>query len=280
MRNLIRFLSRFSFFFLFLLFELVCFYLLFQNNHYQQAAFLHSANSFTAGIYNRYSDFTDYLDLKEVNQELAAENQRLRERQLLSYQKVFGPNFLIRDTLYQKKYLYTKGKVVNNSINKQNNFLTLNIGERNGIERGMGVLGPQGVVGIVTQSSEHYSTVLSLLHRRARIGSKLKDSEYYGSLQWDGEDYRQGVLKDIPNHVVIGIGDTIVSSGYSSIFPAEIPVATIAKFNEVPGENFYNIKVDFTTNFKNLAYVYVVKNLHRAEFEALEEAKEGLNNDQ
>jgi rod shape-determining protein MreC len=280
MRNLIRFLSRFSFFFLFLLFELVCFYLLFQNNHFQQAAYLHSANSFTAGVYKRYSNFTDYLDLKEVNRELAAENQRLRERQLLSYQKVFGPNFLIRDTLYQKKYLYTKGKVVNNSINKQNNFLTLNIGERNGIERGMGVLGPQGVVGIVTQSSEHYSTVLSLLHRRSRVGSKLKDSEYFGSLQWDGIDYRQGVLKDIPNHVVIGIGDTIVTSGYSSIFPAEIPVATIAEFEEVPGENFYDIKVDFTTNFKNLSYVYVVKNLHRAEFEALEEAKEGLNNDQ
>jgi len=237
---------------------------------------LHSANSLTAGIYENYSDFTDYLDLKEVNRELAEENQRLRERQLISYQKVFGPNFLIRDTLYQKKYLYTKGRVVNNSVNKQNNFLTLNIGKRNGIERGMGVLGPSGVVGVVTQSSEHYSTVLSLLHREAKVGSKLKDSEYFGSLQWDGQDYRQGVLKDIPNHVVIGIGDTIVSSGYSSIFPAEIALATIAEFNEVPGENFYKIKVDFTTNFKNLSYVYVIKNLHRAEFEALEEAKEGL----
>jgi rod shape-determining protein MreC len=144
----------------------------------------------------------------------------------------------------------------------------------------MGVLGPQGVVGLVTQCSEHYSTVLSLLHRRARLGSKLKDSQYFGSLQWDGKDYRQGVLKDIPNHVVISIGDTIVTSGYSSIYPAEIPVATIAEFNEVPGENFYDIKVDFTTNFKNLSYVYVVKNLHRSEFDALEEAKEDLENDQ
>ena len=280
MRNLIRFLSRFSFFFLFLLFELVCFYLLFQNNHHQQSAFLHSANSVTAGIYDSYSDFTDYLNLKEVNRELAAENQRLRERQLISFQKVFGPNFLIRDTLYQKKYLYTEGRVVNNSVNKQNNFLTLNIGKRNGLERGMGVLGPNGVVGVVTQCSEHYSTVLSLLHRQSKVGSKIQGSEYFGSLQWDGQDSRHGVLKDIPNHVVISIGDTIVSSGYSSIFPAEIPVATISEFNEVPGENFYDIKVEYTTNFKNLSYVYVVKNLHRAEFDALDEAKEGLSNDQ
>jgi len=279
MRNLIRFLRRFSFFFLFLLLELICFYLLFRNNHFQQAAFLHSANSFTAGIYSRYSNLTDYLDLKKVNQALAEENQRLRERQLMSYQKVFGPNFLIRDTLYQKKYLYAKGKVVNNSINQQNNFLTIGIGKRNGIERGMGVLAPQGVVGVVTQVSDHYATVLSLLHRQAKVGSKLKDSEYFGSLQWDGEHYTQGVLKDIPNHVVISIGDTVVTSGFSSIFPAELPVATISAFNEVAGENFYDIKVDFTTNFKNLTYVYVVKHLHKAEFDELEEAKEGLKDD-
>lgn len=270
MRNLIRFLSRYSFFFLFLLFELVCFYLLFRYNHFQQSSFLNSANNLSGSIYESYSEFTDYLNLKQVNRELAEENQRLRKRQIRSFQKLFGPNYLVNDTLYRQKYLYTKARVINNTVNKQNNYLTLAVGSKNGIEKGMGVMGPSGVVGVVTQVSQHYATVLSLLHREAKIGSKLKGSEYFGSLQWDGEDYRKGVLYDIPNHVALSVGDTIVSSGFSAIFPAEIPLATISKFEKSAGENFYSIAVDFTTDFKNLSYVYIVKNIDRKEIEELE----------
>lgn len=255
---------------LFLLFELVCFYLLFRYNHFQQSSFLNSTNALSSSIYNSYSQFTDYLNLKEVNKALAEENERLRARQINSYQKVFGPNYLIHDTLYQQSYLYTKARVINNSVNKQNNFLSLNIGKLNGVEKGMGVLGPAGVVGIVTSSSAHYSTVLSLLHRDAKIGSKLKGSEYFGSLQWDGKDPQEGVLTDIPNHVALSIGDTIVSSGYSAIFPPDIPLAIISEFEKPQGENFYEIKVKFTTDFRNLGYVYVVKNIYKEEIEALE----------
>lgn len=274
MRNLIRFLSNYSFFFIFLLFELVCFYLLLRYNHFQQSSFLNSANALTANIYSSYSELTDYLNLKEVNRELAEENQLLRERQIMAYQKLFGPNYMLHDTLYQQKYLYTKAKVINNSVNKQNNYLTLNIGKLNGIEKGMGVLGPTGVVGIITQSSNHYSTVLSLLHREARIGSKLKGSNYFGSLQWDGGSAESGILTDIPNHVAISIGDTVVSSGFSSIFPADIPLAVITAFEKPEGENFYDIQVDFTTNFRNLGYVYVVKNIHKFEIDALKGQEE------
>jgi len=206
-----------------------------------------------------------------VNKALADENQLLRERQLLSHQKLFGANYLVHDTIYQQKYLYTTARVINNSVNKQNNYLTLNIGSSNGIEKGMGVLGPTGVVGVVVQSSQHYSTVLSVLHREARVGSKLKGSEYFGSLQWDGDSPESGILSDIPNHVALSIGDTIVSSGYSSIFPADIPLAVIKEFEKPAGENFYEIKVDFTTDFRNLGYVYVVKNIHKEEIEELDE---------
>ena len=272
MRNLIRFFSRYSFFFLFLLFELVCFYLLFRYNHFQQSSFLNSTNAISASIYDSYSKLTDYLNLTEVNRELAAENERLRERQLLSYQKLFGPNYLVHDTIYQQKYMYTKARVINNSTNKQNNYLTLNIGRSNGVENGMGVLGPNGVVGVILQSSAHYSTVLSVLHRDARVGSKLKDSEYFGSLQWYGSSPEKGILTDIPNHVAISIGDTVVSSGYSAIFPADIPMAVIDEFEKPAGENFYTIKVSFTTDFRNLGYVYVVKNIHREEIIDLEKA--------
>lgn len=270
MRNLIRFFSRYSFFFLFLLFELVCFYLLFRYNHFQQSSFLNSTNALSASTYASYSKLTDYLNLIEVNQALAKENELLRERQLLSYQKLFGPNYLVHDTLYQQTYMYTKARVINNSVNKQNNYLTLSIGTLNGIEKGMGVMGPSGIVGVITQTSPHYSTVLSILHRDAKVGSKLKGSEYFGSMQWDGKSPSEGVLNDIPNHVALSIGDTIVSSGYSAIFPADVPLAVISEFDKPSGENFYDIRVTFTTDFRNLGYVYVVKNIHREEIKTLE----------
>lgn len=277
MRNLIRFFSRHSFFFLFLLFELVCFYLLFRYNHFQQSSFINSSNSVSAGIYDSYSDFTDYLNLKEVNEELALENQKLREEQISSYQKLFGPNFLIHDTLYQKKYLYSKTRVINNSVNKQNNYLTLSSGRLSGIKKGMGVIGPSGIVGVITQVSDHYSTAISLLHRDAKVGVKLKGTEYFGSLQWDGKDYRKGVLLDIPNHVAVSVGDTILTSGFSAIFPANLALAVITEFETVSGENFYNIKVAFTTNFKNLSQVYVVKNIYKEEIKTLEQNQKGTN---
>ena len=277
MQNLIRFIEKNAILFLFLILEGFAFYLLFQNHNFHRASFLNSTNKISGGIYAQYSEFTDYLNLKEVNLQLAKENERLRELQINSYEKLFGPNILINDTLHQQQYLYTKAKIINNSVNKQNNYLTLNMGSKNGIKNGMGVVAPNGVVGIIKDVSPHFSTVVSLLHGSSKISVKLKKNNYFGSMQWDGENYRQGVLYDIPNHVDIRIGDTVVTSGYSSTFPANIKVATIADFNQPKGENFYDIKLNFSMDFKNLSYVYVVKNLRSTEQKVLEEKREEIN---
>jgi len=211
-------------------------------------------------MYNQFSKLTNYLDLREVNEQLAEENRNLHDRQLKSFEKLYGPNVLINDTIYQQQYFYTKARIVNNSTNKQNNYLTLNVGKANGIESGMGVISSNGVVGIIRNVSEHYSTVLSMLHRSTKISVKLKNNNYFGSMQWDGKSYKEGVLMDIPNHVQISKGDTIITSGFSATFPANIPVATIKSFEKPEGENFYNIHLNFTTHFKNISYVYVIKN--------------------
>ena len=275
MRNLIAFISKNSYFFLFLFFEVLAFSLLFKNNHFQRTAFLNSTNVISGSIYQQYANLTDYLDLKEVNRQLQAENLLLRNRQLLSYQKLFGKNIIVNDTLYQQKYFYTEGEVINNSINKQNNYLTLNIGALNGIEAGMGVLGTNGVIGVVKNVSDHYASVLSILHRSAKISSKLKNTNYFGSLQWDGKDYQYGVLMDIPNHVDLKKGDTIVTSGYSAIFPEGLLVALVADYSKPEGENFYSIKVKFANNFKSVSKAYVVKNIHQKELQELEKKEEG-----
>jgi rod shape-determining protein MreC len=271
MRNLIQFIDRYSFFFLFLLFEVFAFYLLFKNNSFQQASFFNSTNSITGNFYSQYSNLTGYLNLKEVNQSLAYQNGRLLDNQVKSYQKLFGKNIYINDTIYERKYHFTEARVINNSTNKQNNYLTLDIGGLNGIKPGMGVISPSGVVGVIKNVSNHYSSVLSVLHRSAKISAKLKKSDYFGSMQWDGVDYKKGILLDIPNHVKITIGDTIVTSSYSSTFPSEMTIGTVASFEKPEGENFYHIGLDFSNDFRSLSQVFIVKNTSKIEQEELEE---------
>jgi rod shape-determining protein MreC len=274
MRNLIAFIRKYSFFFLFVGVEALAFYLILKNNHFQGSSFLNSTNKVAGGIYSKYSDLTEYVNLKEVNNDLSNENKLLRENQLGSFVKVFSENIIVKDTIYKRKYLYTKAKVINNSTNKQNNYLTLSIGFNNGVKNGMGVIGPSGIVGVVKDVSANYSSVVSVLHRESKISVKLKKSDYFGSMQWDGEDYRLTVLKDIPNHVLLTEGDTVVTSGYSSIFPEGLPTAIIKTFEVPEGENFYEIKMQLLNDFRQLTYVYVVKNNTSMEVKQLESGRE------
>ena len=275
MRNLIAFIRKYSFFFLFLGVETLVFYLIIKNNHFQGSSFLNSTNSFTGGIYTQYSQWGDYLNLKEVNEALSDENRRLRENQIKSFECLFGENILVKDTIFRRKYHYTKAKVINNSTHRQNNYLTLSVGSKNGIENGMGVVGPNGVIGVVKNVSDHYASVVSVLHREAKISVKLKESAYFGSMQWDGEDYRTVVLNDIPNHVQLNEGDTVVTSGFSSTFPEGLNTAVIITFDVPEGENFYNIKMELLNDFKQVSYVYVLKNNFKTEIKELEKDREG-----
>lgn len=274
MRNLIQFITKYSYFFLFLLFEVFAFYILFLNNNYQGASFLNTTNRFTGGLYSQYSDFTDYLNLKEVNAALAKENVELKSRQLMTYTPLFGNKVLLEDSILLKQYEYLNAKVINNSTHRQNNYVTLNAGSTDGIEVGMGVIGPQGVVGVVKNVSKNYSAILSLLHRSAKISVKLKSSNYFGSLQWQGDDYQYGIVEDIPKHVQLRKGDTLVTSGFSATFPENIATAIIEEFQPIEGDNFYQIKVRFLTDFKNLSEVYVVKNIMKMEQVELEQQTE------
>lgn len=275
MRNLIAFIRKYSFFFLFMGVEALAFYLILKNNHFQGSSFLNSTNNVAGGIYTRYSNLAEYLNLKEFNDALSDENRLLRENQLGSFERVFGENIIVNDTIYKRKYLYTKAKVINNSTHRQNNYLTLSIGFNNGVENGMGVIGPSGVVGVVKNVSANYSSVVSVLHRESMISVKLKKSDYFGSMQWDGEDYQIIGLKDIPNHVLLNEGDTVVTSGYSSIFPEGLATAVIKTFEVPEGENFYNIQMQLLNDFRQLTYVYVVKNNTSTEVKKIESGREG-----
>jgi rod shape-determining protein MreC len=280
MRNLLGFLSRNSFFLFFLFLEGIAALLLFQNNRFQRSEFLNSSNAASGSFYQLVNNATMYFDLAEINEQLAAENADLRRQLTGSKIEIFGKNFIINDTVYQQAYNFTEATVINSTVSKANNYITLNKGSFAGVEAGMGVIGPQGIIGIVKTVSTRFSSVMTVLHTQSKVSAKLKDQRYLGSLLWDGKDYQYGQLIDIPKNANVMLGDTVISSGYSSIFPTGINLATVTSIEKPEGKNFYDITVKLINDFKKIEKVYVVKNMLREEQDKLEaEAQEGDNND-
>ncbi len=271
MRNLIRFLSNNSFLFLFLFLLFVSFFLLVKNNNYQNSKFFNSSNFLIGNLYSTVNNVNDYFNLKEVNAELAKQNSRLQTRQINAFSKVFGNTVSVSDTTYSQKYIYTSAKAINNSTNKRENYITIDKGSLNGIKAGMGVVSAKGVIGTVKNVSENFCSVMSVLHEKNAVSTKIKKSGYIGSLVWELGDYRVAQLKDIPNHVKLTKGDTIITSGYSSVFPEGVIVGRVKSFDLPEGNNFYNIDIELSVDYKNLSHVYVVKSLMKEEQEKLEE---------
>jgi rod shape-determining protein MreC len=270
MRRLILFLWKHSNFVFFLLLEVLCFYLIVQNNSFQNASAFNSANFVSGNFYTAVNEIKSYFNLRETNQLLAEENARLRSHSSEAYAKYINTKYTAGDTVYRQQYQYTVAQVVNNSVNKRNNYLTLNKGSLHGITPEMAVITSNGIVGITKDVSPHFSSVLSVLNKNAKISARLKKSNYFGSLYWDGLNHQYGTLVDIPTHAKVQKGDTVVTTPYSAIFPDKITIGVIHEIEEKPGDNFYTLKVRFTTNFKNLSQVYVVQNIMAKEQRQLE----------
>ncbi len=270
MRNIFILLWKYQFSIVFLLLEGVCVFLIVQNNNYHNASFVHSANTFTARILESVNEVREYVNLKEVNERLADENAHLLEKLPESFYIGSNDTTYVVDSVYHQQYSYIKAKVVNNTTNRRNNYLTLNRGSIHGIRPETGVITGSGVVGIVKDVSEHYCTVISLLHKESRISASIKRSGFYGSLIWDGSNPGQADLLEIPKNAEYRIGDTIVTTSFSSLFPEGLVIGTVYKGSIKPGDNFHDIRVKLSTNFSNVSWVYIVTNMHKEERKKLE----------
>ena len=270
MRSLFRFLLQNYFLMMFLALEAFSLVLIVSFNNYQRVSFFNSSNNFAGAVYEKFSSFDDYFSLGRTNAKLAADNASLRKQLALRIVQQEKYPVTRPDTVQAPAYVFTSAKVINNSVNKQFNYITLNKGSRQGIKPDMGIIDADGVVGVITNVSPNYSTGLSLLNKRLSIPAKITKNNYFGSLVWDGEHYNTADLKEIPFHIIVNIGDTVVTSGYSTVFPDGIMIGTIKKFNVESGTNFYNIKVELSTNFKTLKFVEVVQNNKRDELIKLE----------
>jgi rod shape-determining protein MreC len=269
MRNLLNFLARYNTLFLFLLLEGIAIYLVVTRNDYHNSRVIKGMRGITRGADEKITNTRNYLRLRNINSGLAVENSDLRNKlgkMSASQSLVF---FSIFDTVSHQQYEYTSAGIVNNSVNRQRNFFTLNKGRKQGVDAGMAVIGPDGVAGMIVGSSENFSIAMSVLNLDFKLSSRIRSNGYFGSLAWDGRDYRYAVLNEIPQHVNITIGDTVETTSYSAVFPEGIMVGVISDF-ERSGSDFYRIKVTLATNFRRMNYVSVIRNLKKEEQQQLE----------
>lgn len=262
-------------FLLFLLLEVVSLVFVFNYNKYQRVQYLNSANRLSASVYNSFSSVVQYFELAKVNESLAEENARLKTGSaLLLSEKMAADTVSGIFADNDSNYRYISARIINNSVNKALNYVTLNKGEKDGVKPDMGIVSPQGVVGVVVSVSDSYSVGFSVLNSRWGVSAKLKNSGYFGPLAWNGGDYQIAELMEIPFHVELAVGDTVVTSSYSATFPEGVMIGTIQSFNKPDGESFYQIKVKLSTDFKSIRYVEIVDNLDREQLIQLNELME------
>ncbi|HEX5742316.1 MAG TPA: rod shape-determining protein MreC [Flavobacteriaceae bacterium] len=273
MQQIINFLIRNRYLLLFLLLEIIALIFIIQSHSYHKSKLITSSNSIIGGIYNKTNNLSNYFSLANENQKLAEENTYLKN--LLSKKKINIDSVIrqVTDTVYHQEYQYITAKVINNSYSKRNNFLTINKGLKHGIQRDMGVILPNGIVGVIQDVSPNFATILSLLNENSKINVGVKNSNHFGTLAWNGKNYEEAQLLDFPRRASLKIGDTIVTGGKSVLFPEGIPVGTIKSLNL--RNNYYeNITVTLFTDMSNLGYVYIVNNIDKKEIENLEKKHE------
>ncbi len=206
-----------------------------------------------------------------VNKKLAKENAQLKSLiSDLPYIRITPYSIVSKAEITDSLYRFISARVINNSVDKQDNYITLNKGRKHGIKPDQGIINSDGIVGVVTHVSESFSIGFSVLNKRWGASAKLKKSGTFGPLSWDGNDSKYANLTGIPFHVEIAVGDTVVTSSYSSAFPEGIMIGTIHSIEQPSGENYYNISVELAADFRSLSYVDVVDNLKKDEIKALE----------
>ena len=250
---------------------------MFRSNPYQQSVYLTSANSLSTSVYNGASGITSYFNLKNINEDLQRRNSQLElellqlKQQLVGYQDMAYAQAHPVDSVLNR-YNFVLAHVVNNSIHRPHNYITIQKGSLDGIRPDMGVIDQNGVVGKINVVGPHSARIISLLNDNLRLSCKIRKSNTIGSLVWDGKDYQKALLEEIPRHATFARGDTVITSGYSTSFPEGIPVGVVIGEMKGYDDNFHTLQVKLFTDFSKLSTVRVVVDNLTDELKALDEA--------
>jgi len=264
MQNILLLFARFGSHITFLFFTVISFFLIVNYNQTQRSILINSSNYYANKLDSKTSKWQSYLSLQEVNDSLAKHNSTLME----TFINIQSPTLAPSDT--SRQYEVIPAKVIRTTFHLRNNHMTLNVGTKDGVSKDMGVISEYGILGIVRDVNEHFAHIISVLNSQARISCGVKSYGYPGSLVWKDLDPSYMHLESIPKHVNITKGDTIMTNGYSTIFPPDIVVGTIASFNVEEGSSNYSIKVKLTNNIPNTKVAYIIRNNYAEEQKELE----------
>lgn len=275
MQYLLQFFWRRRVLFLFILLQIVALTLVVQANTYHRSAMASSSNAVSGTILENYRAVLDFVNLRETNRNLAAENASLRAAMKSSYFSLYADRDSVVDTLFTQQYSYIDAQVINSSIHKRNNYITINRGSVHGVARDMGVISSKGVVGIVTDVSDHFASVIPLIHGRTRLSGKFLNSAFFGSVSWPASlNYQYVQLSDIPRQAAFAEGDTVVTDTRSGLYPTGVPIGIVDTFYIEPQDQFYEVELELTADFSALDHVYVVINMLKGEQDELEALQE------
>jgi len=271
LKNIFLFIRRYFTLLSFLLLEVLAIVLLSNASKSHEAFFSSAVNELTGHFNGWYSGFRGYFGLKEANRQLSEENARLRNMMASNFQAPDTTRKLVTDTLVRdtmgrvRKFTYLPARVIGNTYTLQANFLTLERGSAQGVRKQMAVTGPEGIVGVVVETSANVSKVMSLLHRNSRVSAMLKKDNSAGSIEWDGSNPSFLTMRNVTKGAKVAVGDTVVTSYYSANFPARLMIGKVASISSDQASNFYTLKVKTATNFFNIQYVYLIENARYGE---------------
>ncbi|MDR0865292.1 MAG: rod shape-determining protein MreC [Candidatus Symbiothrix sp.] len=278
MKNLFNFIIKNIHWLLFLLLVSGSVFLIVKNNQFQRSKFLAVAQEVTGTVYSVTNGYQAYMNLNSTNTDLLNKIAEL-ETDVYRYRKTIEQltdsgrtaGFEIDSLNKALIYRFTLARVINNNVSGLENYITLDKGSEDGVEPDMGALSANGVVGVVIHTSLHCSVVIPILNPKFKLSCKVKNNNYSGPLVWNGKDARYANLTELPRHVDFEIGDTVVTSGYSTIFPEGLPVGTIEDSQKQKDDNYTSLKIKLFTNFNTLSEVIIVRNSYQKEQKELEE---------
>lgn len=274
MYNLLRFIQKHHFVILFLVLEVLCIVFLTLTQGYHRQKRINTTNDIVGGVYETGTHIGDYFRLGKINRELAEENALLRHQLSAVVDTTEGYQQVVNaDTVYN----FIPARVINSTVNRPNNYILIDKGSLDGIEKDMGVVSTEGIVGIVADVSPHYASVMSLLHSYSNISVRFKnDEEQIATLRWESTNHRYGYVDGIPTHLRPRPGDTIVTSSYSYIFPEDLPAGTVVELIPSPSGTLNKAKIKYATNFAALKTVYVIQHTNLREIDSLLQLQQTL----
>lgn len=274
MRNLLNFIIRYGTWFLFAIYVIISCALLFTHNAYQQSVYLTSANAVVSSVYGTTSEVTGYFHLRGINRSLQASNAMLQNEVLNLRHQVKELETILSDsipyTTFEPRFDYVAASVINNSARHPRNYFSINRGLKDGVKTGMGVVDQNGIVGIVNVAGPHTARVISVLNETQHFSVKIKGTSFVGSLAWRGGDPAIAYVEQMPRHARYHVGDTVVTSGYSTTFPEDIPVGIVMNRIKSASDNFFILKIRLTSDFRALSAVRVIKDEFKQELDSLQ----------